>query len=563
MRLRLIYSGELREVELPWEVAKALIEELKRGGARFDPGSKTWTAERVPCGVADVFKIGECQEGRFWKSFYYVKAQLGQDELKRLFCYKVARWKVATCGEYCEEKCADAFDPDRCVDKCEERCEEEGWTPRIKVEEKVCLYRVEDGEIRVPRGLALRLTDRVKYADLPQLELDPRLRDYQAEVARSVWSQLGKIGAATVQMATGAGKSFLSGFLAKRLEEAGYKVFVTALQLDLIYQLRDFARQFGANPTAVTVQTLWNRLRKAGIIRENGLFSADEEEEGEILKAYSDETPDAPDDLAEQFAGGKAAVIVDEVHHLPARTVKAVAMAAGGGEALRIGLSATPWRNDGRDLEIYAYMGEIVEPRISSSYLIERGYAVPVTVRMVRAGEWGCFGDSFSEVRKCLAESEERNRFIAELVRKAPKPALVITPLVKHAETLADVVKDADSKLRVEAVTGAVKGEKRREIYDALKNGAVDVLVATTLADEGLDLPPLRSLVNALGGRSKTRTLQRVGRLVRPWPGKDSALAIDVWDRAEHFADQGKARLELYKSEPAWRIEIIERNHVA
>ncbi|MEM4439486.1 MAG: DEAD/DEAH box helicase family protein [Pyrobaculum sp.] len=561
MRLRLIYRGELREVELPWEVAKALIEELKRDGARFDPGSKTWSADRVPCGVADVLKIGECQEGRFWKSFYYVKAQLGQDELERLFCYKVARWKVATCREYCEEKCADAFDPDRCVDKCEERCEEEGWTPRIKVEEKVCLYRVEDGEIRVPRGLALRLTDRVKYADLPQLELDPRLRDYQAEVARSAWLQLQKIGAATVQMATGAGKSFLSGFLAKRLEEAGYKVFVTALQLDLIYQLRDFARQFGANPTAVTVQTLWNRLRKAGIVRDNGLFSADDEEEGEILKAYSDETPDAPDDLAEQFAGGKVAVIVDEVHHLPARTVKAVAMAAGGGEALRIGLSATPWRNDGRDLEIYAYMGEIVEPRISSSYLIERGYAVPVTVRMVRAGEWGCFGDSFSEVRKCLAESEERNRFIAELVRKAPKPALVITPLVKHAETLVDVVKDADSKLRVEVVTGAVKGEKRREIYDALKNGAVDVLVATTLADEGLDLPPLRSLVNALGGRSKTRTLQRVGRLVRPWPGKDSALAIDVWDRADYFADQGRARLELYKSEPAWRIEVVD--HVA
>ena len=187
---------------------------------------------------------------------------------------------------------------------------------------------------------------------------------------------------------------------------------------------------------------------------------------------------------------------------------------------------------------------------------------MPVTVRLVRAGEWGYFGDSFSEVRQCLAESEERSRFIAELVRKAPKPALVITPLVKHAETLADVVKDADSKLRVEVVTGAVKGEKRREIYDALKNGAVDVLVATTLADEGLDLPPLRSLVNALGGRSKTRTLQRVGRLVRPWPGKDSALAIDVWDRAEYFADQGKARLELYKSEPAWRIEIVEHNHV-
>lgn len=164
-----------------------------------------------------------------------------------------------------------------------------------------------------------------------------------------------------------------------------------------------------------------------------------------------------------------------------------------------------------------------------------------------------------AEVRRCLAESERRNALIAELVREAPKPVLVLTSLVKHAKEIGDVVKETDSKLRVSVVTGAVKGSVRQAVYDVVRRGEVDVLVATTLADEGLDLPPLRSAVIALGGRSKTRVLQRIGRLVRPWPGKDVAVAYDVWDSAPYFDKQGEERYALYKTEPAWRVEVAKR----
>ena len=77
-------------------------------------------------------------------------------------------------------------------------------------------------------------------------------------------------------------------------------------------------------------------------------------------------------------------------------------------------------------------------------------------------------------------------------------------------------------------VTGVVKGSEHETIFNAVRDGNVDVLVATTLADEGLHLPPLRSLIVALGGNSKTRTLQRISGLVRPYPGKDVAIAFDI-----------------------------------
>ena len=550
MRITVLHGGRQYAAEVPWEVAKVLIDSLKRAGARFDPQAKTWSAPVLPCDVAKAVGAGQCSDGKFWKSFYYHFTPPPEDVLKRHFCFKVERWRRATCQEYCEEKCAGADYPEICVDKCESRCEEEGWEPRVKKAEEVCLYKVENGVVRVPRGLALRLASALSYAELPPLGNFEGLRDYQAEVAKSAWAQLQKIGAATVQMATGAGKSYMAGYLAKRLEEAGYKVFVIALQLDLVRQMAEFAAKFGARPTAVTVQTLWNRLREAGYVKEDWR-NGDDDEEGEVLKAYADES-DAPEGLAEEFVGKKTAVIIDEVHHLPARTVKTVAMLAGDGEALRIGLSATPWRNDGRDLEIYAYTGDVVEPRISSSYLIQRGFAVPVDIYMVELGDWGCRGGTYAEVRRCLAESDKRNKLIAELVEKAPKPALVLTPLVRHAETLGGLIPGA------EVATGAVKGEARAEIYRRVREGKVRVLVATTIADEGLDLPPLRSAVFTLGGRSKTRVLQRVGRLVRPWPGKNRAVVYDLWDSADYFKRQGEERVRLYKTEPAWRVEVVK-----
>ena len=78
------------------------------------------------------------------------------------------------------------------------------------------------------------------------------------------------------------------------------------------------------------------------------------------------------------------------------------------------------------------------------------------------------------------------------------------------------------------------------------------------MANEGLDLLPLRSLIVALSGKSRTRALQRIGGLVRPYPGKDVAIAFDTWDSAEFLHKQGEARKKLHETEPHWRIEVVE-----
>ena len=61
----------------------------------------------------------------------------------------------------------------------------------------------------------------------------------------------------------------------------------------------------------------------------------------------------------------------------------------------------------------------------------------------------------------------------------------------------------------------------------------------------------------ALGSNSRTRTLQRIGRLVRPYPGKDTAIAFDIWNSAKFLYKQASQE-KAVENEPHWRIEVVE-----
>ena len=79
-------------------------------------------------------------------------------------------------------------------------------------------------------------------------------------------------------------------------------------------------------------------------------------------------------------------------------------------------------------------------------------------------------------------------------------------------------------------------------------------LIATTLADEGLDIPSLDCLILAGGGKSATRAYQRIGRALRPAPDKEEAAILDFFDRAPYLQEHSLERLRLYRHEPAFDV---------
>lgn len=84
------------------------------------------------------------------------------------------------------------------------------------------------------------------------------------------------------------------------------------------------------------------------------------------------------------------------------------------------------------------------------------------------------------------------------------------------------------------------------------------ICVATTIADEGLDVPDIKAMIMAFPGRSEAKTIQRAGRSMRAVKGSLRPLIVDLVDgKIEVFESQWRARKTAYRkagcefSEPA------------
>jgi superfamily II DNA or RNA helicase len=85
------------------------------------------------------------------------------------------------------------------------------------------------------------------------------------------------------------------------------------------------------------------------------------------------------------------------------------------------------------------------------------------------------------------------------------------------------------------------------------------ILCHNTVADEGVDIPALGSAIMAGGGKSLIKSLQRVGRTLRPYPSaendeKKEAIIVDFYDRLRYLTGHSKKRMKIYESEPMFQV---------
>ena len=112
----------------------------------------------------------------------------------------------------------------------------------------------------------------------------------------------------------------------------------------------------------------------------------------------------------------------------------------------------------------------------------------------------------------------------------------------------------------VEFLSGKDKFEKRQAVIAAAREGKVDILIGSTIADEGLDVPTLSALILAGAGKSSTRAFQRVGRVLRLSKNKTTANVFDFDDATDMFHRQYNARMQMYKTEPEWKVKNFNLN---
>ena len=81
-------------------------------------------------------------------------------------------------------------------------------------------------------------------------------------------------------------------------------------------------------------------------------------------------------------------------------------------------------------------------------------------------------------------------------------------------------------------IGGAENKDRLEDSIRGMAFGKLRIGVGTTVADEGLDIPPLTHVVLTCPGHSHPkRMVQQVGRAARVYPGKEKATCIYFWDR--------------------------------
>ncbi len=277
-------------------------------------------------------------------------------------------------------------------------------------------------------------------------------------------------------------------------------------------------------------------------------------------------------------------VIVDEVHHLPAEKFKTIAL--GLYAPHRMGLSATVVREDGKHTELFPLMGGIVYHKTPQE-MIEKGYLAPYSTFLVKVSltpeekkEYEKFrsiykalsmGLSFKEVlrraqngdprmgkalsihssmQQVFQKAKAKEKAVKEIVEKELEKGskiLIFTQYVDQARKLGEL-------LEAPVITGDTETRKRFRILDEFRKAEKGVLILTTVGDEGLDIPDVNVGIIVAGTGSRRQFIQRLGRLLRPKPGKKARLyEIIVKGTAEEAQARKRKKIEGERKESKQR----------
>jgi superfamily II DNA or RNA helicase len=382
-------------------------------------------------------------------------------------------------------------------------------------------------------GFQVQLVDARVAPTVPDANADLAwLRDYQLEAVQKVVERTRGI----LWLPTAAGKTEIAVGLTRALPcRWGFLVH----RLDLMQQAADRYELRTGLPAGRIGEGHWDVPADAQFI--SGSFQSFHA----ALKA-GDARAKA---LIESFEG----LMIDECHTVAAPSFTHVVSNARNAY-YRVGLSGTPIERDDRSRLVGA-LGPVVY-RIKSQVLIDRGVLAKPTVRLATCVQLSSKPTWQGVYGECVVRSGPRNRVLIELAKRAAKPAFLFVKEVDHGKKLVDLL--MRSGINAEFVWGAHSVEWRQSHVKRLVAGHFDVLVCSVIFQEGIDVPSLRSVIVAAGGKSTIATLQRLGRGMRV--EKDAAgnvvaggAEFEVWDVLDKgnkwLEKHARARLNAFQGE--------------
>uniref|UniRef100_A0A6C0ACH4 Helicase ATP-binding domain-containing protein n=1 Tax=viral metagenome TaxID=1070528 RepID=A0A6C0ACH4_9ZZZZ len=253
-------------------------------------------------------------------------------------------------------------------------------------------------------------------------------------------------------------------------------------------------------------------------------------------------------------------VIVHNCHHFASRVFSQALYKVGSNSML--GLSATPYRNDGLTKILNWYIGDIIfnmerkgDKRVIVKF-IESYYEDKKYVEKKRWMKGAGVKPNVPIMVNDIVQVKKRNRFMVDclinIINQPDRKILVLSDRIAHLESLKKMLDEDIKQLeqneeleKDEVTTSLYIGRmKTYELEDAQK---ADIIFASfAIASEGLDIPDLNALILAT---SKSDVIQCVGRILRKQlkEGDMPPIIIDIADQYSVFERQGNKRKEYYQ----------------
>ena len=368
-------------------------------------------------------------------------------------------------------------------------------------------------------------TDNAKQFEKLSLTLHSKFspRDHQVK-ALEAWKT--KSGRGVVVMPTGSGKSYLAMLAMIHIQRSTLIIVPT---IDLMHQ--------------------WGSQLETFFKCEIGMLGGGSRDIRDITVSTYDSAV-----IHMEFMGNKFGFIIyDECHHLPSEMNKIAASMCVA--PYRLGLSATPDRDDGGEKELFRLVGDLAYTIHIDE--LEGHILAPYDTRQVVLPLHEDEEEEYTATRKIYTDFlrangisfESKNDWSRFIIMCATRPngrdVLRAFHRQKHiaqsgrskfektweiirehcGERIIIFTADNDTAYKLgrefflPVLTHQTKGSERKEFLDKFRNGEYSVLVTSKVLNEGVDVPEASVGIIVSGSGSIREHVQRLGRILRAKDG--------------------------------------------
>ncbi len=184
---------------------------------------------------------------------------------------------------------------------------------------------------------------------------------------------------------------------------------------------------------------------------------------------------------------------------------------------------------------------------IPASMMVEQGYLVRPEITMVQYAADADTGDYLTDYKQAVVGSNTLNNgVVPQLVKRIGKgkKVLILVRLVKHGTALAKALR----KYSVAYVHGSTHSDVRFNAIQDLRSGKLDVLIASKIFSQGVDIPEIDAIINLGCDVSYKQVFQKLGRGIRTAAGKTKLEYYDICPIGAPYLSSGaEGRIAKYR----------------